>query len=316
MRTYTVALAAAVTIAGSTPAGASPSGLPWLSGAKGDLRCLAQLRHRPIDLVHVEVGGQSSFAVQVANVDAVLDSSPRVPNVLIGLALLTIDTKGQFAECAAGNFDRYWKKIGARLAADGRRFFIEPGWEANLSSTTHPWGVDRPDQLPAYKACFSHVGSLLKEAVPRSRILWTNAKRYDRGFRVEDMDPGTEDAYGLMYYDNIDPKGTAAIQDAYSITHNVQGGPQGIQTWLDYADQHGHKKLGLTEWGLWQQSVQPPAYADDPSYITWMGEFFRKHSSGMLYDSYQNNSPNEHELCPTNNFPKSTAAYASEWTKK
>ena len=45
---------------------------------------------------------------------------------------MTDDTKGQFAQCAAGAFDGYFRQVGANLRNAGAQgTVVRLGWEAN-----------------------------------------------------------------------------------------------------------------------------------------------------------------------------------------
>src|SRR4051812_16008202 len=101
-------LLAALVAAGradADPAVAPASGLPWPSGAKSNLACLAQLRGRPVDVQHFHVGSHGATwndQVTAAQrwVSGAIRSGP--PVSLASFWLLTDGTKGQFARCAAG----------------------------------------------------------------------------------------------------------------------------------------------------------------------------------------------------------------------
>src|SRR4051812_7386979 len=190
--------------AAADPLASPASGLPWLSGAKSNLPCLAQIRGRAIDVTHVHVTPPSFGEMVQSSAGWVRLAARQAPVALLSFALLPDRNKGQLAQCAAGAFDGYWRQIGANLARiEGHRVIVEPGWEANLGSRVHPWGVSSAAQLPAYKACFRRVSAALRAAFPAVRIAWTNAKRYRLNYTVDQMNPGDRsfDYYGLMYYD-------------------------------------------------------------------------------------------------------------------
>ena len=310
-------------LAAAGPALAGPaSGLPWPSGAKSNLACLAQLRGRPIDVQHFHVGYRgATWKDQVTAarnwVSGAIRSGP--PVSLASFWLLTDGTKGQFSACAAGRFDGYWRAIGTALkaaAGAGKRVIVEPGWEANIGSGSHPWGVDDASQVERYKACFRRAAAALRQSFPGVTIAWTNAKLYRRNYTVAQMDPGVEDAYGLMYYDNYLPTQSQATWDRYVDGHDGTGGsPSGIGSWLAYARAHG-KKLGLTEWGIWDTDQVSTRQADDPVYIDDMYRFFRDNAASIGWEAYQNNvtsADDGHQLCPTTPFPRARDMYARRW---
>src|SRR4051812_5603967 len=164
-------LLVALTTAGQTLAGPA-SGLPWPSGAKDGLDCLAQLRGRAVDVGHVHVAAPDFPGLVRASGAWVLRYDRTVPVALNSFALLPAANKGQFARCAAGEFDGYWRQIGANLAqvGAGHRVIVEPGWEANIGSGSHPWGVDDASQVADYRACFQHAATALRAAFPGVEI--------------------------------------------------------------------------------------------------------------------------------------------------
>jgi hypothetical protein len=126
------------------------------------------------------------------------------------------------------------------------------------------------------------------------------------------MYPGNDvvDIIGVHYYDSGPEKNTQALWNQY---YNANFGPNpwGIKAWLDFARAHG-KRLGVGEWGLWNQG-QGTAKADDPVYIDNMYRFFRDNAGSIAYETYFNGIAGQHPLCPGNTFPKATATYAKDW---
>jgi hypothetical protein len=318
------ALAAAL---GVSHAAASPlSALPWPSGAK-DGGCLAALRGAPLDVEHWHVSAPTYPGLVTAAQKWITASSRRTPApvVLLSFALLPAANKGQFAECARGDFDTYWQAIGTALSRidTGHSVIVEPGWEANLGSAPHPWGVDDIAQVPDYRACFQRASTALRLTYPVAKVAWTNSKIYRRNYTPDDMMPDAKsfDYFGLMYYDNVyNPRPlpklpiTQATWDKnVNGTNGTGGSPSGIGSWLAYATAHG-KPLGVSEWGLWDTAALTAAQADDPVYVGDMAAFFRANAPSIAYESYQNNGvpgTDDHRLCPTTAFPDGAAAYAA-----
>lgn len=311
------ALAAAIGIA---HAEAMPlSALPWASGAKDGQPCLAQLRGTPLDVQHWHVT-TPTWAGQVAAAQKWVTNYARsapAPVVLLSFALLPSGSKGQFRQCAAGQFDTYWQQIGTALSRidSGHTVIVEPGWEPAIGSGSHPWGVDDISQADAYKACFRHASASLRLTFPMVEIAWSNNKIYRKNYTPDDLmpDPASFDYFGLLYYDNYRPLDSQATWDKYVNSHNGTGGsPSGIGSWLAYATAHG-KKLGVSEWGLWDTALVTTRQADDPVYIRNMSQFFRDNSPSIAWETYQNNGKagtDDHRLCPTTNFPDARDQYA------
>jgi hypothetical protein len=291
------------------------------------------LRHNPVDLAHVHIAPHSFQLLVAATSAACTGTGPvcakgavlSAPWSLLSLALLPADNKGQFAPCARGDFDRYWRRIGANLASysAGRTVIVEPGWEANLGSALHPWGVDDISQADGFKNCWSHAVRSVKLTFPAAKIAWTNAKRFEKNFSVDDINPGTVpgtdaliDFYGLMYYDNMLPLNSQATWDKYvDAATGFGGSPFGIGAWLRYAKAHG-KKLGISEWGVWWHNRLTAAQADDPVFVRNVYRFVAQHQPDVAYEAYQNNGPpgDSHKLCPDTPFPNSAAEYAADFS--
>ena len=210
----------------------------------------------------------------------------KAPLSVVSLPLLTTDTQGQFAQCAAGSFDGYFAQIGANLNASGAQgTVVRLGWEANIGSGSHPWGVDTPDQVPDYVQCWRHAALALKAGGPGVNVEWTNAKKTaNTALHVLDMYPGDDvvDVIGVHYYDGGPLKSTQATWDkSYNATFN--GGPWGLGAWLATARAHG-KKLAIGEYAVWRQGALTYAQADDPVYVDNMYRFL-KANAAVTYKS-------------------------------
>jgi hypothetical protein len=301
-------------LAAGAPSTPILSGLAWRSGSTQDgFPCLADLRGRTLDVL-INFVTHKSFAAMVNQTGGALaGGATQAPLWVVSLPLLTDDTAGQFAQCAAGAFDVSWRQIGTNLQKAGAQgTVVRLGWEANTGSGSHAWGVDGSAQVGDYVACWRHAAAQLKSTAPGLSLEWTNAKKGVEPFNVLDMYPGDDvvDLWGVHYYDSGPQMSTQAIWDqAYTRTNN--GGPWGLGTWLDAAVQHG-KKLAVSEYGIWQQSDQTAAAADDPVYIDNMYRFFRNNAPSVAYESYFD-SMSVHQLCPGTLFPNATAKYQADW---
>jgi hypothetical protein len=291
------------------------SGLGWRSGSVDQgFPCLAALRGRALDVEHLYIA-PPSFDQMVTNTGTwVRNYGRKAPLLIVSLALLPSNNKGQFAQCAAGAFDGSFRQIGANLKAVGAQgTVVRLGWEAAIGSGSHPWGVDTPDQVPAYKACWRHAALALKAGGPNLNVEWTNAKKTSNtALHVLDMYPGDDvvDLWGVHYYDSGPEKSTQALWDKYyNITYN--GGPWGLGTWLAAAKAHG-KKLAVGEYGIWRQGATTAAQADDPVYVDNMYRFFRGNAGSIAYETYFNTG-GDHSLCPRTRFPQAAARYRADW---
>jgi hypothetical protein len=320
--------AATLPVAGGSAAAADVStpvisGLAWRSGTVPQgFTCLAQLRSRAMDAIVTFVPDDQGFAGMASFLANAYwrGQAKKAPLAVVSLPLLTDDTKGQFGPCAAGAFDASWRQIGANLNAAGAQgLVVRLGWEANIGSKSHPWGVDSADQVASYKACWRRAAAQIKSTAPGVLLEWTSAKKTSNtALKVLDINPGDDvvDIWGVHYYDSDPLKNTQAIWDKYyNLTYN--GGPWGLGAWLTAATQHG-KKLAVSEYGVWQQGTLTAAQADDPVYVDNMYRFFRANAANVAYESYFNKLPDDHALCsndgtPTN-YPNAAAMYKADWS--
>src|SRR3954447_3528271 len=112
------------------------SGLAWRSGSTmGGLPCIADLRGRALDAVNVYLA-PPSFDQMVKNAGAwVQRYGSKAPLLVVSMALVPKNNKGQFAQCATGAFDGYFRQVGANLQpSPAMGIVVRLGWEANLGS--------------------------------------------------------------------------------------------------------------------------------------------------------------------------------------
>ena len=299
-------------------------GLTWRSGSTegGGSDCLGPFRNHSLD-VSVNYVVHSSFAAMVKQTvpgGAFAASANKMPLWVVTLPLLADGTAGQFAQCAAGQFDTYWSQIGANLnAVRPQGTVVRLGIEANGGSG-HAWVV-KTGQAQDYVACWRHAAGQLKSAAPGLSLEWTSSKKTpNTALHVlplypddpAGLYPGDDvvDLWGVHYYDSGPLMSTQKRWDAaYARTFN--GGPYGLGTWLQAARQHG-KKLAVSEWGVWQQGGQAAAAADDPVYVDNMFRFFGTNAADVAYESYFNKL-SVHQLCPSTLFPNAAAKYQTDW---
>ena len=311
-------LAATSALAGpSTPI---LSSLGWRSGATdGGFPCLAQLRGRTLDVNHIFII-QSTFPAMVSQAGGAWarGTARKAPLWVVSLALLPSGNAGQFDQCATGAFDGYYRQIGANLQAAGAQgTVVLPGWEANLGSKVHPWGVDHASQIPAYLGCWRHAAAALKQGGPAIQVEF-NSARVTRNpeFKSLDLYPGDDavDGWSIQYYDGGPLKSTQVVWDKfYAKTYN--GDLFGLGTWLTAAKAHS-KTFSVAEWGVWRQGDLTSAQADDPVFVDNMYRFFRDNAASIGYETYFDANPanGDHALCPGAQFPSSTATYKADWS--
>jgi hypothetical protein len=290
---------------------ATRSGLAWKSGACGDAG-IGNWRGRALDTSWFGLP-KSSFSAMIrqSKSSGLRAAASRAPQVVVSVPLLTKENSLDHASCAAGNFDRYFREIGANLSANGAGdAFIRLGKEANRG--VPPYGYDSNADLPNYRNCFRSAAKALKQGGPNLTIEWTNARQTLSSVNVLNAYPGDDvvDHIGVHYYNNpkLGRMSTQQEWDRQYFQRYPSGGPLGLGSWLADAKKLG-KKLSVSEWGLWGTST----IADNPVYIENMFRFFKANASSIVYESYFN-CASLHYIYPRSIFPKARERYRALWS--
>ena len=118
-------------------------------------------------------------------------------------------------------------------------------------------------------------------------IEWPPRRETEAHLRLESMYPGDEfvDIVGVLYYDWWPAAPTEADWNRTIVQRDRNGGPKGLATWLDFAQQRG-KPLSLPEWGIGKHREFDPF--DNPLFIEKMYQFFSNNSRDIAYETYFN----------------------------
>jgi len=279
------------------------SGLRWASGIKCERKGFEAWRNRPDDIVLYSIG-RDNWAYTVHALTNLAQKN-KGKMLSISLPMLTNDTRAHWAECSRGNYDGYFKTMGSVLQANQLgSSVIRLGWEANGSG--FPWNIK--GQYDGYKACWRREVQALRSTAPGVRIDWTMKKRTEGPRGAQDIYPGDDvvDIVGLSYYDTVPSWTTQALWDKFA-NSTYLGGPQGINTWLAFAKQHG-KPLGFGEWAVWHQD----GGVDNPFFIQKMFEFFGANAPYIAYEGYMN-CIDIHSVYPSAMNSKTSAKYQQLW---
>jgi beta-mannanase len=234
------------------------------------------------------------------------------PQPVISLAMFPRTEFKQHARCAAGAFDNYYRQIAAALVeVGGGSAILRLGWEANVGSRSHPWGIDTRSEARGYIACFRRMAGVLRSVAPGFKFEWSNAKASAYPGNVMELYPGGDivDVIGLHYYAIDDQFSTQEKWDAFKNTTR-RGGPQGIEAWIRKAAELG-KPFAVPEWGVWNRFTSF-AVADTPSYMTNMYNFFRANAPRIAYENYSQ-CQESHRIGPRTLMPNASARYAELW---
>jgi hypothetical protein len=267
------------------------SGLAWRSGASCGQDGFAGWRGRALDVGFVE---HDTWDLMYTHLRGGWFKSVvrRAPLAVVSLPMMPRSAKKQHAACAAGQFDSHFRQFGTLLVQAGAGHgIVRLGWEANIGSDSHPWGIDSAGDIPNYKRCFQRLVGALKSTAPGIKIEWTNGKKGKLPVSVLESYPGDSevDVVGVHYYDNR-PKLNSESAWAAMYNATINGGPLGIGQWLKAATARG-KQLAVPEWGLWNLPGESRSVADDAVYIDQMHRFFRANSNNVAYESYFNCQP-------------------------
>jgi len=289
------------------------SGLAWRSGvACTDADDFADWRDRDVD-VYLTWVNRGNWA-EIRNPDiygAISHYHGQPGQVSGGIGMLPENGAGNFADCADGDYDVYFRDVGTAMVAAGRGdAIIRLGWEAN--GDWYVWSIGSGDPAD-YIACFRRQVAAIREAAPNILIEWTMNKDSHTGSRsVADAYPGDDvvDIVGVDFYDWWPAYPDAAAWNV-DLDSTQNGGPRGIGAWLDFAVSHG-KQLALPEWGV--ADGGGGGGFDNPYYIERMYEFFSENAAHISYEAYFNcphGDPGVFMVCPESHNPSAGARYRS-----
>jgi beta-mannanase len=224
---------------------------------------------------------------------------------VVSLPMMPDSAAKQHAACATGAFDERFREFGRNLVAAGAgNAVVRLGWEANIGTDSHPWGIDSTREVPAFKSCFARLVGALKSTASNIKIEWSNAKRYDSTLPALTTCPGNAyvDIRGLHYYDR--PPITSQAAWDREVNRYEKGHPVGIGAWVAEARRNG-KRLAVPEWGVWE--------SDNLFHIELMYKFFKANAGSISYENYFNTNV-KHRIFPVNAFPNASARYQQLWS--
>ncbi len=242
--------------------------------------------------------------------------------VSVGMGMLPVTNKSQFAECARGDFDTHYNTLAQTIKDNaGANAIVRLGWEYNGGNGSFPWGVHNMqtnvDDTTTYKACFRHIAGILKAKSADFKIDWTSMKAGKMIVSVAEAYPGDDvvDIIGVDYYNTGEIATTDQASWDKAMPKLYHGGPLGLQKWLDFAKSHG-KKLSIPEWG--QMNTLHGGVGDAPFFISAMYAFMKTNAANIAYDSYFNcgdATEDATKIFPATVNPLSSAKYAEMFSK-
>jgi hypothetical protein len=262
------------------------SGLPWASGAYNQSVLSSMLsfgswRGRPID-VALLYSIRDSWS-EMVNPDWPVNLFATFPGRLILSQPTFPKGQGNNADCAAGQYNDQWKKLGTYLVAHNRPdTIVRIGWEFN--GTFMYWHTD--GDPTSFRNCFRQVAQSIRSTDPKVLIDWTfnaHASPVPSSGNPYDAYPGDDvvDIVGIDDYDHYPPSTDEAGWDKQCNDVN------GLCHLMTFARAHG-KKVGVGEWGV--TSCSGDGGGDNPFYIQKMYDTFKANADVMGYEAYFNDA--------------------------
>lgn len=279
-----IGTAASTALARTRTAGTWP-GVNGLSGVNGDpvldttsVQAFCTARGRTCPIAHTYTD-RTSYVTMTTGSAWTFDHFADFPGVLVvSQGLVPEGGEGEMAACAAGRFDELWRGFGTLMADHGRAdSIVRLGWEFNVE--TMPW---RGTDANTYISCFRRAVTAIRATNPLVLIDWTiNAHRTPAGLCggvSTGCYPG-DDYVDIIGIDNYDHYPWSPTKAAFDATANRAEG----LSWLYAFARTRGKPFSVGEWG-----VVPTADAgqENPSYITWMHEWFAAHAPNLAYEAY------------------------------
>ena len=127
----------------------------------------------PLDAVNVYLAPPSfpDMVTELRRLDAALRHQGAA--LVVAMALLPAAQQGPVRPVRGRRVRRLLPPDRRQPADAGAQgIVVRLGWEANIGSDSHPWGVDSADQVPAYKACWRRAaaGAQGGRAGPQRRV--------------------------------------------------------------------------------------------------------------------------------------------------
>jgi Glycosyl hydrolase family 26 len=296
------------------PSAPSPrlSGLPWASGVftgsetPDDVKTFERWRGSAVDVATLFTK-RSSWEHLVSPVWPV-DEWTGWPGRL-AIAQPLFPDGGSMRACAAGKYDKEWKRFGSFLTSRNRAdSYVRLGWEFNGD-----WFYWTASNAEAFKTCFARAATAIKSAAPSVSIVWnpTGAESKVTGNPIKNAYPGDQyvDVVGVDWYDMFRSRTTTEQEWGQALSRDGQG----LHDYLNFARQHG-KKFAVPEWGV----VSEPSVeggGDNPYFVQKMHELLTTNSDVMEFEAYFSSADPgnvESDIGGSRN-KRAAAAYQSLW---
>ena len=234
-------------------------------------------------------------------------------------------------KAADGYFNRMWENLARTMKGTyldkhklGHvKLIFRPFWECNntcevgqphaINSSSYAC-CETDDEVAAARRGQEECVRMIKQVFPEALAHWCPLKKGKTKRNIELYCPDNADIIGPDYYDNWPASRTQAEWDINVMTTGVEGGPVGLQRWLDFCKKQG-KPLGIGEWGIGDETEEATNLhgGDNPIFIRNMIGFFWKNRDWMAYEAYFNSQSHRLEASNKPANPKASAAYRAAW---
>lgn len=237
----------------------------------------------------------------------------------VSVPMLPREQPASLAQCARGDYNRYWQSIAQRAVKHGvPNASMRPGWEFN--GGWYPWSA--VGQARQYRGCFRQVVTTMR-SVPGQRFTFVwNPNVNDQKMPAEQGYPG--DAYvdyvSVDIYDyswTLYRNNAATPAQSRAQWQHRYAGSRGLAFWARFAREH-RKPLGISEWGLaWRSDGH--GGGDNVLFLDAMMAFITDPANRVAYATYFNN-PNRGDLRhriagPGQGFSRSATRYR-QWVAR
>ncbi|WP_459645125.1 hypothetical protein [Kineococcus sp. NUM-3379] len=251
----------------------------WLSGISGSKDRLGAARGKEAVLANTWAhGGENSITLAALRPggeygpDKWSTTTDGQPRSLI-VSVEPFPTGGSWEKAAAGDYDERWSQMfstGEELWGDRPGTLIwSPAWE--LNGNWYDWSV-KAGQERAVRDALDRMYEVKRKTFPDSMLILTFNKE-SVGFDGDSSElvPEKVDGIGVDYYNAFPVQRSKADFEKLLTERDGGGGPKGLETWRQTAEQHG-VPLFVPEWSGSAKD------GDHPDFIRGMHSFFTKHA--------------------------------------
>ena len=226
-----------------------------------------------------------------------------------------------WSAAANGAYDARWtralQKVNELRQGKGRVYLR---FAHEFNGDWYDWSVRAGQEADFVKAWRRFHGLFEQHMDPRHQLVYSpNWDTTMSGLDIRATWPGKDyvDVISPDYYNQYPYNTTRDGWWSTMTSREGNGGPKGMETWRQFAEQQG-LPIGLSEWG--GRAPSGGQGGDNPAFVTFMHEWMGQHAGtgpgDFLYEIYFNVNgfgDNQFEIYPTTKMPKVAAKYRELW---